>query len=75
MADPERSKLILLGLAAWTELESAVGRLVAATMRDDAEAAEKARSEAHDLLDHHLDLKIQGIGAIRRDLEKRSREL
>lgn len=75
MANPERVRIMLAGVAAWTELESAVGQLVAATLRNDADMAEEMRRRAHDLLDQHLDLKIDSISAIRLDMEKRAREI
>jgi hypothetical protein len=74
MADPERARLLLLGMAAWSELEATVGSVVAQTLRDDGAAVEAARQKAHDILDQHIDLKIQGVAAIRRDIEKQSRE-
>jgi len=75
MAKADRIQIMMAGIAAWTELEASVSQLVSATLRNDAEAADAARVRSHDLLDQHLDLKIESISAIRLDVEKRSREI
>ena len=68
--NPRRAEVLLLGMAAWSELEATVDMVVAATLRNDANAVEQARAKAHDILDHHFDLKIEGIAAIRADVQK-----
>ncbi len=73
MPDPRRGKILLETQATWLELETAVCHLVVATLRNDATAAEAVRRMAHDLLDHHLDLKVAGIAAIRLDIAKQFR--
>jgi hypothetical protein len=73
MPDPLRGKIFLETQASCLELETAVCALVVATLRNNAEAAERVRRRAHDVLDHHLDLKIASIAAIRRDIEEQFR--
>ncbi len=73
MPDPRRGKILLETQATWIELEAAVRRLVVATLRNDAAAAEAVRRQAHDVLDHHLDLKVASIAAIRLDIQKQFR--
>ena len=63
--DPATIRPALLSLAAWTELESVVSLIVAETLRNDAKAVEALRRRAHDLIDQHIDLKIEGVGAMR----------
>ena len=70
MKDEATTRPALLALAAWTELEATAGMLLAATMRDDAHQVEALRAKAHDILDHHLDLKIETIAAIRERVRK-----
>lgn len=62
----------LLALATWTELEATTGLLVAATIRNDAKESEALRAKAHDILDHHLDLKQLTIAAIRERVRKQT---
>jgi hypothetical protein len=73
MPHPRRGKLFLEAQASWVELEAAVRQLVVATLRDDARAAEVVRRQAHDLLDRHLDFKVESVTAIRLDIEKQFR--
>lgn len=75
MPNPRRAKIYLETHATWTELEGAVRSLVVATLRNDAAAAERVRLAAHELLDRHFDLKIEGIAAIRIDIENQMRRL
>lgn len=73
MPNPRRGKIMLETEATWIALESAVGNIVVATLRNDAGAAEEIRRQGHDLLDQHFDLKIESIAAIRIDIEKQMR--
>lgn len=68
--DPATIRPALLSLAAWTELESVVQRIVAETLRNDAKAVEQLRAKAHELIDHHIDLKIEGVGAMRERVKR-----
>lgn len=43
------------------ELEAEIKMVEAATVRGDKDEAERHRSRAHDLLDAHLDAKVQNI--------------
>jgi hypothetical protein len=70
MANPRRGRIFLEAQASWVELEAAVRQLVVATLRNDAAAAEAVRRQAHAVLDHHLDLKVEGVTAIRLDIEQ-----
>lgn len=63
--DPATIRPSLLALAAWTELESVAAMVVAETLRNDAEAVEALRRRAHELIDQHIDFKIEGVGAMR----------
>lgn len=73
MPDPRRARIMLETETSWIELEAAVRALMVATLRDDAAAAEAARRRSQALLDHHLDLRIEGLTAIRLDIERRMR--
>ena len=68
--DPATIRPALLSLAAWTELEATVGRIIAATLRNDGEQVEALRQQAHDLIDQHIDLKIEGVGAMRERVKR-----
>lgn len=65
MSDQDSTRPALLALAAWTELEATSGRIVAATMRDDGPEVERLLKLAHELLDHHVNLKIASVAAMR----------
>ena len=73
MANTRRGQIILETKASWLELETAVRQLVVATLRNDAQAAEQIRRKAHDLLDLHFDLKVEGVAAIRLDIQRQIR--
>lgn len=60
----------LLGLATWTELEATVGSIVAATLRNDGAEVEALRVKMHDIIDQHVDAKIEGIALMRADIER-----
>lgn len=68
--DHASTRPAILSLAAWTELEATVSRIVAATLRDDAKAVEALRRQAHDLIDQHVDLKIEGVSAMRERVKR-----
>jgi hypothetical protein len=70
MPNPRRVRVFVEAQASWLELEAAVRQLVVATLRNDAATAEAVRRQAHAVLDHHLDLKVEGITAIRLDIER-----
>jgi hypothetical protein len=70
MSDGKREHLHLLGLATWAEMTALIARLVAAVLRNKAEEVEAIRSQAHDVLDHHIDAKIASITAIREDVSR-----
>lgn len=70
MNDPATIRPALLALAAWTELEATCGRIIAETLRNDAKAVEKLRVMAHDLLDQHIDGKIEGVAAMRERVKR-----
>lgn len=70
MTDPRRLKSHMLTLATWTELESTISGMVAATLRNDGKAADALRAKAHDILDQHLDAKTEGVTAMRADIER-----
>jgi hypothetical protein len=56
---------VLLSVAAERDLHAAAQRFEAAEMRGDKTAAERLRSEAHDLLDALLDHKATAAGLSR----------
>jgi hypothetical protein len=66
--------MFLEAQATWAELDAAVRQLIVATLRNDGAAAEAVRRQAHDLLDRHLDLRVEAVTAIRLDIEKRFRD-
>lgn len=55
------------------EIEAAVRQMEAATLRNRSEDAEEARRRAHDMLDLHMDKKIEAITALRLRVERQSR--
>ena len=65
-----RERLHILGLATWSELTATVEMLIGAVLRNDGDRVEALRRKAHDLLDHHIDAKIEGIGAIREGIKR-----
>lgn len=70
MSDGKRERLHLLALATWSELTATVAMMVGAVLRNDGEQVEALRRKAHDLLDQHIDSKIEGVGAIREDVKR-----
>lgn len=74
-ADYGKTPPAILALAAWTELEATASRIIAETLRDDAAAVELLRRKAHDILDHHIDLKIEGVSAMRERVKRQMGKL
>ena len=64
MIDARYGALTLQAQAIWRQLQNAVNELLAG-FRNDAPAAEAIRRQAHDLLDLHCDLTVEGITGIR----------
>jgi len=65
-----RERLHLLGLATWSELVATVEMTIGAVLRNDGERVEALRRKAHDILDQHIDAKIEGVGAIRESIKR-----
>lgn len=66
----ERERTHMLGLVTWADLSATIGSLVGAVLGNDGKAVEGLRSKAHDLLDHHIDAKVESIAAIREDVKR-----
>lgn len=57
---------LTLATAAWLEVSAKAKEHEAAILRNDDEAAKKARQEAHDMLDTALDLYAEATVAVKK---------
>lgn len=70
MSDGKRERLHLLGLATWFDLTAIVSSIIGAVLRNNGPEVEALRQRAHEILDEHIDSKIEGVGAIREDVKR-----
>lgn len=70
MNDPKATiQLVRMAMAAFSDVSVAVNQFESAILRDDRQAQEQARAEAHAHLDSCLDLKADAIAQAQRNIE------
>lgn len=70
MNDPKATiQLVRMAMAAFSDVSVAVAKFESAVLRDDRQAQEQARAEAHAHLDSCLDLKADAIAQAQRNIE------
>ena len=70
MNDPKATiQLVRMAMAAFSDVSVAVAKFESAVLRDDRQAQEDARAEAHAHLDSCLDLKADAIAQAQRNIE------
>jgi len=68
--DPKATiQLVRMAMAAFSDVSVAVAKFESAVLRDDRQAQEQARAEAHAHLDSCLDLKADAIAQAQRNIE------
>jgi len=68
--DPKATiQLVRMAMAAFSDVSVAVAKFESAVLRDDRQAQEDARAEAHAHLDSCLDLKADAIAQAQRNIE------